>query len=61
MRGEKGGEERGIKGKGGLNPETDRQSFEEEEGGERGIRVMKDETGGEGTEGWKGREKHSEG
>lgn len=32
-----------MKGKGGLNPEKDRQSFEEEEeeeeGGERGIRV----------------------
>lgn len=33
-----------MKGRGGLNPETDRQSFEEEEeeevvGGERGIRV----------------------
>lgn len=44
MRGEKGGEEKrrgGVKGRGGLNPETDRQSFEEEdeeEGRERGIR-----------------------
>lgn len=41
MRGEKGGEKkRGVKGRGGLNPETDRQSFEEEEeeGREKGIR-----------------------
>lgn len=37
MRGEgrRGGDRR-VKGRGGLNPETDRQSFEEEEGGERG-------------------------
>lgn len=47
MRGEQGGEERGMKERRGLNPETDRQSFEEEEeekGGEekeegRWIRV----------------------
>lgn len=48
MRGEQGGEERGMKERRGLNPETDRQSFEEEEeekggggegGGGRWIRV----------------------
>lgn len=47
MRGVQGGEERGMKERRGLNPETDRQSFEEEEeekGGEekeegRWIRV----------------------
>lgn len=31
MRGEQGGEERRMKERRGLNPETDRQSLEEEE------------------------------
>lgn len=40
-KGSRGGEERGVRRRGGLNPETDRRSFEEEGAGgmREGIRV----------------------
>lgn len=47
MRGVQGGEERGMKERRGLNPETDRQSFEEEEeekGGRRRRRREVDQS-----------------